>query len=42
MVEIVGVVVSTSTLVKMKEPTPICKEFIILCIEDKVVVGSVV
>ena len=35
-------VVSTSTVVKMKEPTPFCKEFIILCIEDRVVVGSVV
>ena len=42
LVEIVGVVVSTSTVVKMKEPTQFCKEFIILCIEDRVVVGSVV
>ena len=42
LVEIVGVVVSTSTVVKMKTPTPFCKEFIIICIEDRVVVGSVV
>ena len=42
LVEIVGVVVSTSTVVKMKTATPFCKEFIIICIEDRVVVGSVV
>ena len=41
MVEIKGVVVCTSKVVKMKEHLPFCKEFGILCIEDRVVVDRV-
>ena len=42
LVEIVGVVVYTSRVVKMKEHLPFCREFSILCIEDRVVVDRVV
>ena len=35
-------VVCTNRVVKMKEYLPFCKEFSILCIEDRVVVDSVV
>ena len=42
MLEIVGVVVCISRVVKMKEHLPFHKEFSILCIENRVVVGHVV
>ena len=42
MVEIAEVVVCTSRVVKMKERLPFCKEFTILCVEDRVVVNCVV
>ena len=35
-------VVFTSRVVNMKEHLPLCKEFNILCIEDRVVVNRVV
>ena len=37
LVEIVALVVCTSRVVKMKEHLPFCREFSILCIEDRVV-----
>ena len=40
--EIVGVVVCTSRIVKMKEQLSFCKEFSILCNEYRVIVGHVV
>ena len=42
MVEIVGVVVCTSRVVKMKEHLPFCKEFNMLSIEDRVAVTRIV
>ena len=42
LVEILGVVVCTRRIVKMKEHVPFCREFIILCVEDRVVVNLVV
>ena len=42
LVEIVGVVACTSRIVKMKENLPFCKEFSILCIEDRVVIDCIV
>ena len=39
--DIVALVVCTSSVVKMKEHLPFFKEFGILCIEDGVVVGHV-
>ena len=40
--EFEGVVVCTGRVVKMKEDVPFCKEFTIHCMEDRVVVDSVV
>ena len=40
--EIVGVVACTSRVVKMKKHLQFCKEFSVLCIEDRVVVDRVV
>ena len=37
--DIVGVVVCTSRVEKMKEHLPFCREFSILCIEDRVAVN---
>ena len=42
LVEIVGVVVCTSRVIKIKPHLPFCKEFSIPCIEDRFVVDSVV
>ena len=42
MFEIVGVAVYTNRIVKMKEHLPFCREFSILCIEDRVVADLVV
>ena len=40
--EIVALVVSTSSVVKMKEHLPLCREFRILCIKGRDVVDHVV
>ena len=40
--EIVGVVICTSSVLKMKEQLPFSREFSILCIVDRVVVDRVV
>ena len=42
MEEFVGVVVCTSTVVKMKEYLAFCREFSILCIENRVAVDHVI
>ena len=42
LVEIVALVVCTSRVVKMKEHLPFCREFSILCIEDRVVADHVI
>ena len=42
LVEIAGMIVSTNRVVEMKEHLSFCKEFSILCIEDRVVVDHVV
>ena len=42
MVEIVALVVCISGVVKMKEHLPVCREFSILCIEERAVVDHVV
>ena len=39
--EIIGVVVCTSSVLKMKEHQPFFREFSILCIEDGVIVDCV-
>ena len=41
-VEIAGVVACTSRVVKMKEHLSFCREFSLLCIEDRVAVDHVV
>ena len=41
-VEIVEVVICRSRVVKMKEYLPFCREFNILCIEDRVVAVELV
>ena len=40
--EIAGVVVFTSKIVKLKQYLPFCRELSTLCIEDRVVVDRVV
>ena len=40
--EIIALVVCSSRVVKMMEHLPFCREFSILCIEDRVVVDHVV
>ena len=40
--EIIALLVCSTRVVKMKEHLPFCREFSILCIEDKVVVDHVV
>ena len=40
--EIVGLVIFTIRVLKMKEHLPFCREFSILCIEDRVFVDPVV
>ena len=40
--EIQELVVCTSKVVKMKEYLPFCREFNILCVEDRVAVNHVV
>ena len=40
--EIIGLVVSTSRVVKMKGHLPFCREFRTLCIEDRVAIDRVV
>ena len=42
LLEIVGVVVCTVRVVKMKEHLPFCKEFSTICTEHRVVVERVV
>ena len=42
LVEIVALVACTSRVVKMKEHLPFCREFSILCIEDRVVADHVI
>ena len=42
LVEIVALVVCISRVVKMKEHLPVCREFSILCIEERAVVDHVV
>ena len=42
LVEIIEVVACTRRVVKMKEHLPFCREFSILCREDRVVVDRVV
>ena len=42
LVEIIVLVVCSSRVVKMKKHLPFCREFSILCIEDRVVVDHVV
>ena len=42
MLEIVGMVVCTNRIVKMKEHLLPCREFSVLCIEDRVVDDRVV
>ena len=42
LVEILGMVVCTSEVIKMKEHLPFCRKLSILCIESRVVVDHVV